>query len=139
MVMRGAIVFAVAVLFGGSVTAQSRSVWDGVYTAEQAKRGESMYLQECARCHGQRLFGGETGPELTGDTFLEGWYGETVGLLFEITQTTMPFEAPDSLSGSQYADVVAHMLSVNGFPAGEQQLASDAEPLKQIVIERKKE
>ena len=34
-----------------------RTVWDGVYTREQAQRGEKLYEQECGRCHGDDLTG----------------------------------------------------------------------------------
>ena len=37
---------------------ETRSVWDGVYTEEQAKRGEELYRKECASCHGYTLVGG---------------------------------------------------------------------------------
>ena len=33
-------------------TAAARSVWDGVYSKEQARRGQAVYQQECAKCHG---------------------------------------------------------------------------------------
>ena len=37
------------------------SVWDGVYTEEQAGRGQALYAKECASCHGASLSGGEDG------------------------------------------------------------------------------
>src|ERR1041384_4901719 len=37
--------------------AASRSVWDGVYAEDQAKRGETLYGRECSSCHGQKLAG----------------------------------------------------------------------------------
>ena len=46
--------------------AESRSVWDGVYTEEQARRGAALYGQECASCHGATLTGGESAPPLVG-------------------------------------------------------------------------
>src|SRR5258708_13609568 len=63
--------------------AESRSVWDGVYTEEQAKRGEPIYHKECAACHGDLLTGGESAPPLTGGAFLANWNGLTVGDLFD--------------------------------------------------------
>ena len=47
----------------------SRSVWDGVYTDEQAKRGAPLYSQYCASCHGAELTGGEMAPALVGSDF----------------------------------------------------------------------
>ena len=41
---------------------QSQTVWDGVYTAEQAKRGAEVYANHCASCHGLALTGGEVCP-----------------------------------------------------------------------------
>ena len=61
----------------------TRSVWDGVYTAEQAKRGEGLYTQHCAACHGGTLLGAEEAPALTGFEFGANWNGLTLGDLFE--------------------------------------------------------
>ena len=44
--------------------AENHSVWDGVYTEEQAKRGETVYRKECAACHGARRQGSEKAPPL---------------------------------------------------------------------------
>lgn len=57
----------------------ARSVWDGVYTAEQAKRGEALYGEHCASCHGAALAGAEAAPALTGFEFSANWNGLTLG------------------------------------------------------------
>lgn len=67
-----AALFAICWPFGGwpaQERAESRSVWDGVYTEEQAKRGETVYGKECSSCHGDLLTGGESAPALTGGVF----------------------------------------------------------------------
>src|SRR5260370_10887474 len=46
-----------------------RSVWDGVYTDQQAKRGEPKYRENCADCHGDDLEGDAEAPALSGATF----------------------------------------------------------------------
>ena len=46
-----------------------------------------------------------------------------------------PPEQPGKLTPQQNADVVAHILSVNGFPAGAAELPSDVEALKRIRID----
>ena len=33
------------------------SIWDGVYTEAQAKRGEQSYAKSCAKCHAEDLLG----------------------------------------------------------------------------------
>ena len=41
------------------VNAQTgRSIWDGVYTEEQADSGAQLYEMLCAECHGGELEGG---------------------------------------------------------------------------------
>src|SRR2546430_16270645 len=70
--------------------AGSRSVWDGVYTEEQAKRGEPVYQKECAACHGAMMTGGESAPPLTGGGFQANWNGLTLGDLFDRIRKTMP-------------------------------------------------
>jgi mono/diheme cytochrome c family protein len=126
------------VLLSSSIAAVSRSVWDGVYTKQQAGRGQSGYREECLKCHGENLMGGEAAPALAGDEFLQKWNGKTAADLFELIRKTMPSEDPGGLSRRQYADIVAHILSVNGFPGGQKELESETESLKDIRIEAKR-
>lgn len=115
--------------------AESRSVWDGVYTEEQARRGESLYQKECKTCHGDTLAGGESAPPLTGGAFLANWNGLTLGDLFERIRKTMPQNAPGKLNRQQNADILAFVLSANKFPTGKTELSRQAEFLKEIRFE----
>jgi cytochrome c553 len=90
--------------------ASARSVWDGVYTEAQAKRGEGEYVKACGICHGAKLQGSDTAPRLEG-VFLDTY--PTVADLFERVRTTMPEDRPGQLTPAVYADIVAHMLAVN--------------------------
>jgi S-disulfanyl-L-cysteine oxidoreductase SoxD len=85
------------------MSAEPRSVLDGVYSKEQAARGKSVYNQECAKFHSQNLGGGEDSPELAGSAFREQWKGKTVGGLYEITRKTMPTDAPGTLSRNMFS------------------------------------
>ena len=116
----------------------SRSVWDGVYTEEQSKRGEPVYAKECAACHGAELIGGESAPALTGGAFLANWNGLTLGDLFDRIKKTMPQSAPGKLTRQQNADVLAFMLSRNKFPSGKTELYKQSEMLKEIRFESEK-
>ena len=118
--------------------AGSRSVWDGVYTEEQAKRGEPVYQKECAACHGAMMTGGESAPPLTGGGFQANWNGLTLGDLFDRIRKTMPQSKPGSLTRQQNADVLAFMLSLNKFPAGKTELYRQSEMLKEIRFETKR-
>jgi mono/diheme cytochrome c family protein len=113
---------------------KATSVWNGVYTAEQAKRGAALYANSCGSCHGLELNGGESAPPLTGGDFMSNWSGLTVGDLFERIRTTMPADRPGTLTREQTANVVAHILNVGQFPAGATELSTRTETLKQISI-----
>jgi mono/diheme cytochrome c family protein len=116
----------------------SRSVWGGVYNADQATRGGALYAQQCASCHGTDLTGGESAPPLAGGEFLSNWNGLTLGDLFERIRVSMPADRPGRLSRAQDADVLAFMLRMNQFPAGKAELEQQTEALKQIRFESSK-
>jgi mono/diheme cytochrome c family protein len=120
------------------VLAQEKTVWDGIYTDEQANRGKQLYSDACASCHGPELTGGEMAPPLVGGDFTADWNGLTVGDLFDRIRISMPQNAPGSLTGAQNADVLAFVLQVNKFPAGQTELAKDAMMLKAIKFDTKK-
>ena len=113
---------------------QPRTVWDGIYTDEQAARGETLYAERCAKCHGDTLGGQESAPALTGTTFYSNWEGEMLEPLFDRLRTTMPQDKPGSLSRAQNADILAHMLKAGGYPAGATPLNSQAGAMASITI-----
>src|SRR6185295_16913738 len=95
-----------------SVSAQQpTSVWGGIYTEDQAKRGAPLYAQRCSSCHGGDLTGGEMSPALADSQFQSNWNGISVGDLFERIRVSMPMDSPGSLSRQQYADILAFILS----------------------------
>ena len=131
--------FAAVFVLRATIHAQpTKSVWDGVYTEEQAKRGGPMYSESCASCHGPELMGGEMAPPLASGDFLSGWDGLTVGDLFERIRISMPQNAPGSLSAQQNADVLAFMLAQNKLPTGSAEMPKEAMILKSIKFESKK-
>ncbi len=121
-----------------SAAAAARSVWDGVYTNEQAKRGRLTYGETCLKCHGETLGGAEAGPALAGDEFRGKWNGRTAGDLFALIRKSMPSDDPGGLSSREYSDLVAYIFSVNEFPAGQNELGRDVAALNEIRIEAKR-
>jgi mono/diheme cytochrome c family protein len=121
----------------GLIWAQA-SVWDGIYSAEQAHKGEALYRQECASCHGEKLEGRGQAPPLTGSDFTMDWNGMTLDDLFEKMQTSMPADQPGHLSREQNATLLAFILNANKFPAGAAELPADGERLRQIRFEAAK-
>jgi mono/diheme cytochrome c family protein len=112
----------------------SRTVWDGIYSEEQAGRGEKIYAERCGKCHGDTLGGQEAAPALTGATFYSNWEGESLEALFDRIRSTMPQDRPGSLSRAQNADILAHMLHAGGFPAGPMPLDGQAGALSTVTI-----
>ena len=110
---------------------EPRTTWSGIYTNEQAARGEKLYAEQCAQCHGEGLGGVESAPALTGDMFNANWEGVAIGDLFERIRMSMPQNKPGSLTRAQTSDIVAHMLKVGGFPSGDAPLDSQAGALAQ--------
>ena len=110
-----------------SAAQRGPSVWDGTFTVAQAERGSRVFGEHCAECHGNTLEGGE-GPALVADKFWSDWKESTVDALLTFVSKNMPFDDSGALAGSltaqQYADVVAHILSSNGFPSGSNELSA---------------
>jgi len=117
---------------------QAASVWDGVYTQAQADRGKSTYGKECASCHGAALNGSGAVPPLAGPDFKGNWNGQTADDLFEKMQTSMPADQPGRLSREQNADILAFLFASNGFPAGQNELPTDAAALARIRFDAAK-
>ena len=108
-----------------------RTTWDGVYTEAQAARGAAAYARACAQCHGPALTGAD-GPPLAGVEFTSNWNALSLGELFDRVRTSMPPDDPSKLSAQEKVDLLAHVLSVNKFPAGSAELPRDAQILGQV-------
>ena len=111
-----------------------RTVWEGVYTEPQARRGEEVYAGMCANCHGTELEGMDMSPALAGGTFNSNWNELTMGDLGDRIRISMPADRPGTMTRAQIADVMAFMLQANKFPAGEHELPPEVVALKQIRI-----
>ena len=125
-----------SLLIAGIAQAQSdstagagKSVWQGVYTEEQATRGDTEHQNNCSSCHGTEKY--------SGDAFTKNWVGRTVFDLFDQIRNTMPDDNPGGLSAQQYKDVVAYILKTNGIPAGTDSLPSDPEAMRLLKIDAK--
>ena len=129
--------YAVAVLSLGAAIAASadrqtvsqqptemRSTQSGVYTAEQATRGEATFTSICTGCH--------TTATYATPAFAKKWNGRPVGELFTVIAETMPEDFPGTLTPAEYAQVVAYLLKLNRMPAGAEDLPADADALNKI-------
>ena len=128
-----ALVAAVALTAG--TAAQGTTSNDGVFTDEQAARGENAYQQECAACHLDDLLGDGIAPALVGMPFSFRWAELSVNDMLVAIRTTMPQGAPASLSPRAYVDIVAYMLQANDYPSGDTELPTDEDALEAIIIQ----
>ena len=110
-----------------TISANERSVVDGVYATSQANRGERTFQQVCAACHGIN--------EFSGGRFRIRWQGQTVADVFELVSMLMPEDNPGSLSPGEYTDVLAYILRENGYPSGDTELPADASALRSVRLE----
>ena len=132
---------ALAVLWLAALTAAAQdaagpSIWSGVFTAAQAKRGNDAYQASCSGCHGSDLHA--TDPEavdLTGPAIRAKWNGKRLQERFETIRDTMPPGNANTLGDKTYMDILAFILQSNEFPAGNQELVPDT--AKTIVFVQK--
>lgn len=107
----------------------SRTTHSGVYSREQAARGQQVFLTLCKNCH--------TPESHTSDAFVAKWNGKSLSELFQYIRDQMPKNEPGSLSAEEYADVLAYVLRLNRIPAGDADLPADANETKSIRIDIK--
>lgn len=119
---------------------ETRTIWDGVYTEEQAAHGKAVFTAPCGLCHGSRLNGAPDdqdmvpAPPLARDKFLRVWNGRSLGALFSYSLNTMPQANPGFLPEEDYLGIIAHMLATSGAPAGDTPLPPDVIALGHILI-----
>ena len=111
----------------------ARSLHSGVYSDAQALRGEPLYAEECAYCHGAELEGTISAPPLTAAALSARWHDKTLADLFEYQQAFMPMNSPGGFGRSQNVDILASILKKGGFPAGTE-LPSQPDAQREIRI-----
>ena len=107
----------------GVQIAPAKTLWDGLYTDDQASRGDAVFSTTCANCHTLDSTGSRP---LSGKKFWDSYTQKTVGDLFTFIQKNMPNGNGGSLSEKTYADLVALVLKSNGVPAGTTELVPSA-------------
>ena len=125
--MTAVVVATASVTAAAQAPATKQSTLRGVYSAEQASRGEQVYAGMCKSCH--------TAASHTGVAFQKTWDGRSLSELYDYISTKMPKNEPGSLAPEEYADVLAYVLKLNQMPAGTIELPPDTTVLGAIRIE----
>jgi mono/diheme cytochrome c family protein len=102
-----------------------RTTRDRVYTAEQAQRGKEVYQRVCSQCHALDFYKGPV---------MKPWDGGSLDGLYDAVSRLMPQNNPGSLKRREYVDILAYILSLNGMPAGEEEMPTKPADLKAIRI-----
>jgi mono/diheme cytochrome c family protein len=105
-----------------------------------AKQGESVYVAQCAACHGVKGAGKPADPLVGGiGSLASGKAVATVGsywpyatTLFDYIRRAMPTTAPMSLSDSEVYAVTAYVLHLNGIV--DEATVLDARTLPQVKM-----
>ena len=98
----------------------------GTFTEAQFERGEALFNEQCALCHGVELENAAA-PTLIGPTFRKTWspLGANVAGLYNRISTTMPPRQGGGLQESQYLDLLAYILGRNNVLQGSEALRND--------------
>src|SRR5687767_4435313 len=93
-----------------SAQAPRKTIWDGIYSAAQAARGNTAYGKHCAGCHGNELKGlNANGPALVGPRFIETWEGNLFAL-FDRMRSPMPLAEDVTVPDPEVLDMLAFIL-----------------------------
>ena len=111
-----------------AATAEPRTINDGVYTEEQAKVGEELYAQHCLLCHDKKYF----------RPLLQRWEGQPISILFTVMSTSMPESNPGFLSEKENIDILAYILSLGRYAAGDSELDYKDGALDDLIVEARK-
>ncbi|HLH43092.1 MAG TPA: PQQ-binding-like beta-propeller repeat protein [Bryobacteraceae bacterium] len=107
---------------------------EALFTSAQAVAGKAAYQRNCANCHGASVDDSDSAPPLRGSAFLAKHAGKPAADLFTYVSTKMPLGNPGSLSGAEYAQIIAYVLQQNGYATGRREFASEAAALASVTI-----
>jgi len=109
-------------------SADPRTVNEGVYTKDQAKVGEALYKEHCLLCHDKKYF----------RPILKRWAGQPINVLYTVMSTSMPESNPGFLTEKEYVDILAYILSLSRYAAGDTELDYKDGALDDLTVEARK-
>ena len=122
------IVIAGCLLAGATASAEPRTINDQVYSKAQAKIGEKLYADQCLLCHDKKYF----------RPVLKRWEGQPISVLFTVMSTSMPESNPGFLTEKEYVDILAYILSLSRYAAGDAELDYKDGALDELTVEARK-
>ena len=122
------IVIVSSLLVGATAATEPRTVNDQVYNKAQAKIGEKLYTDQCLLCHDKKYF----------RPVLKRWEGQPISVLFTVMSTSMPESNPGFLTEKEYVDILAYILSLSRYAAGDAELDYKDGALNELTVEARK-
>jgi mono/diheme cytochrome c family protein len=118
--LRALLSVVVALLAVAAIPAQANEPGPpALFTQTQADRGETVFLTNCAGCHGYSMF-----------TIFRRY--NNAYDFHSVISLTMPWEDAALLPDADYIAIVAFLMRETGFRAGETELVAERELLTQI-------
>jgi mono/diheme cytochrome c family protein len=122
---------ACVVAIGSSARAQGTDTTavtslSGVYTTEQATKGQDIFSAACLSCHKP--------VEFAGEKFWKTLTGRPLFEFFKYVKTDMPQDNPGSLGDEDYANVISYIFTLNSMPAGQKAMPTDSATLSKIKV-----
>lgn len=124
---------AMAAVSSPALAEATKTIQDGVYTAEQADRGAELAGEACSLCHGNALRGSPAGPSVMSG-FFDKWGNKPLSELYTYIATEMPLDNPGGMAPEDYAAITARILSLAGAPEGTEELSNDEAVLATITV-----
>ncbi|MEX1032808.1 MAG: hypothetical protein WDZ30_05570 [Cellvibrionaceae bacterium] len=107
--------------------AEQATTQDGVYTEEQAQRGQAVYEQHCKLCHDTQFY----------QTKFQVWNNQPLSALYDSVSFSMPESNPGGLPLQDYTDVMAYIFSLLEYPAGDKELSHTDGSMSNIIVKTK--
>ncbi len=104
----------------------AKTLADGVYTQAQAEAGAPLFTTNCSACHNTDFY----------KTTLQRFNGQPLLYLFESIMAGMPADKPGALLDNEYEDIMAHIISLLGFPAGDERLTYSGDTMRNTTVIR---
>ncbi len=122
------LVLTLSLIVCANASADPRTINDVIYSRAQADAGEKLYQDHCLICHDKRYF----------RPVFKAWDGRSLDALFALMRASMPENNPGMLLDKEYVDILAYILSLGRYPAGDTELDDEDGALKEITIAKRK-
>lgn len=114
------------------------TIWDHVFTQEQADAGKALYTTNCLGCHGKTGRGSPGGPPITGVALNKKWSDTTLLDIYTFARAYMPPGKAGTIGTEQdYVDIIAYIIEMHGAEPGDTRLPYDETTLGNIYIVKK--